>query len=343
MVGKRTYGELEQRVKELAEDAVDRAATVESLQVSLEKYRVVFETAKDAIFLTDETGRFVDVNQAACESLGYSREELLQLSNREIDADERGHEAFMKVRDELVEKITFEVNQRKKDGTLLPVEITGSFFDCQRERMSVAIARNITERKQAEEMLQKAHNELERRVEEHTAELAKTNEELKREISERKQAEKALRKRERELKIKTKSLEETNTALRVLLNRKDNDKTELEEKVLSNVRELVIPFLEKVKKSQLDPKQVSYIDILELNLNDIISPFLRNFSAKYESLTPTEIQIAHLVRHGVRSKEIASLLDLSKRTIDAHRGNIRKKLKIKNKKSNLRSYISTIR
>ncbi|UCF84458.1 MAG: PAS domain S-box protein [Desulfobacteraceae bacterium] len=343
MAGKPAYEKLEQRVKELADESVDRAATVESLQVSLEKYRVVFETAKDAIFLTDETGRFVDVNQAACESLGYSKEELLQLSIRELDANQRGYDEFVKVRDELVEKVTFEVNLRKKDGTLLPVEITGSFFDCQRERIGVAIARNITKRKQAEEMLQKAHYELERRVEGRTAELATANEELKQEISERMLVEEALRQRKKELKSKTKSLEETNTALRFLLNRKDEDKTELEEKVLSNVRELVIPFLEKVKKSQPNPKQVSYIDILELNLNDIISPFLRNFSAKYESLTPTEIQIAHLVRHGVRSKKIASLLDLSKRTIDAHRGNIRKKLKIKNKKSNLRSYLLTIR
>jgi len=173
MTRKSTYEELERRIKEL-EEAVDRKANEASLQVSLEKYRVAFDTAKDAIFVTDETGRFVDVNRAACESLGYSKEELLQLSNMELDADERGYEAFLKLRNGLAETETFEVNQRKKDGTLLPVEITGSFFDCQRVRMSVAIARNITVRKQAEEMLQKAHDELERMVEERTAELAKS-------------------------------------------------------------------------------------------------------------------------------------------------------------------------
>ncbi len=173
MTRKPTYEELERRIKEL-EEAVDRKANEASLQVSLEKYRVAFDTAKDAIFVTDETGRFVDVNRAACESLGYSKEELLQLSNMELDADERGYEAFLKLRNGLAETETFEVNQRKKDGTLLPVEITGSFFDCQRVRMSVAIARNITVRKQAEEMLQKAHDELERMVEERTADLAKS-------------------------------------------------------------------------------------------------------------------------------------------------------------------------
>ena len=342
-VRKPTYEALERRINLLEGEGVDRASSVESLQESLEKYRVVFETAKDAIFLTDEAGRFVDVNQAACETLGYSREELLQLSNSEIDADERGYEAFLKVRNGLAERVTFEVNQCKKDGTLLPVEITGSFFNGQRKRMSVAIARDITERRLAEEMLQKAHQELERRVEERTGQLAKANEALKQEISERKRAEEALREREEELKIKSKSLEETNTALRVLLNRRNKDKKELEEKVLSNLNELVVPFLEKLKKGPLDPKQVSYIDILEINLKDIISPFLRNLSAKYASLTPTEIRVATLIKHGWSSKEIATVLHLSRKTIASHRGNIRKKLKIKNKKSNLRSYISTIR
>jgi len=125
---------------------------------------------------------------------------LLQLSIRDIDADEKGYEAFLKINDGLAETETFEVNQRKKDGTFLPVEITGSFFNCQRERMSVAIARNFTERKKAEEMLQKAHDELERRVDERTAELNKANEELKQEISERKRAEGALRESEAQKK-----------------------------------------------------------------------------------------------------------------------------------------------
>ena len=165
---------------------------------------------------------------------------------------------------------------------------------------------------------------------------------ITRNITEQVLAEKALREREKELKIKTMSLEEVNIALRVLLKRKDEDKIELEEKVLSNVKELVVPFLEKVKKTPLDPKQVAYIDILESNLNDIISPFMRNLSAKYVNLTPTEIRVAHLIKEGKTTKEIAKLMTVSPRTIESYRDNMRKKFGIKDKKVNLRSHLLSI-
>ncbi|OEU68702.1 MAG: hypothetical protein BA867_05375 [Desulfobacterales bacterium S5133MH16] len=127
-----------------------------ALRASCERYRVLFETAKDAIFVSDETGRFVDVNQAVCQSLGYSREELLKLSPKEIDADPTGYNAFCKVRDGLTDKLIFETNQKKKDGTLLPVEITGSFFNDNGQQRALAIARDITERKLSEELLRES-------------------------------------------------------------------------------------------------------------------------------------------------------------------------------------------
>jgi len=198
------------------------------------------------------------------------------------------------------------------------------------------------QRKEAEEALRKAHDELEMRVDERTAELVKTNERLKREIEERKRAEEALREREAELETKTNSLEEVNTALRVLLKRRDEDKRELEEKVLVNVKELVVPFLEKVKNSQLDSRQVAYMDILESNLNDITSPFLRNLSAKYVSLTPTEIRVAHLINEGKTTKEVGEVMALSPRTIETHRRNMRKKFGIEKKRGNLRSHLSAL-
>jgi len=161
-------------------------------------------------------------------------------------------------------------------------------------------------------------------------------------IAEHKRDVQALREREKELEVKTTSLEQASTALKVLLKRTHEDKTELEEKVLSNVKELVFPFLEKIRKSQLDPRQPAYMDILELNLNDIISPFLRNLSAKYANLTPTKIQVAGLVKEGKSTKEIAELLISTTDAIDFHRKSLRKKLGLKNTKSNLRSYLLSL-
>ena len=130
--------------------------------------------------------------------------------------------------------------------------------------------------------------------------------------------------------------------MRVLLKRRGEDKRELEENVLSNVKELVVPFLEKVKNSQLSPKQLTYINIVESNLNEIISPFLRNLSSKWLHLTPTEIRVAHLIKEGKTTKETGEMMALSLRTIETHRKNMRKKLGIEKNKGNLRSHLLTL-
>ena len=117
------------------------------------------------------------------------------------------------------------------------------------------------------------------------------------------------------MEIKTSNLEEPNTALRVLLKRREEDKAELEEKVLFNVRELVMPLLEKLERTGLDKRQKVYVSSLESNLTDIISPFSRRLSSLHLDFTPTEMEVANLVKYGKTTKEIAELLNLSGRTI----------------------------
>jgi DNA-binding CsgD family transcriptional regulator len=155
-------------------------------------------------------------------------------------------------------------------------------------------------------------------------------------------AEEALKERELELELQSQKLEETNTALRVLLKAREEDKRELEEKVLTNVKELVTPYLSYLKKAGLDTRQKAYLEIVESNLNDIISPFLHNISSKYLNLTPREIQVAALVKEGKATKEIAEILNLSLNAVDFHRKNIRGKLGLTNKKANLRSHLLSL-
>ena len=84
-------------------------------------------------------------------------------------------------------------------------------------------------------------------------------------------------------------------------------------------------------------------DIIESNLNEIISPFSRRLSLKYMSLTPTEIQVANLIKHGHTTKDIAQMLSVSERTVDTHRKNIRRKMGIEKKRANLRAHLRAFR
>jgi PAS domain S-box-containing protein len=141
------------------------------------------------------------------------------------------------------------------------------------------------------------------------------------------------------LQIKTQSLEELNTALNVLLEKREEDKIQAEEKILLNIRELIKPYMEKLKKESLNKTQKTYIDIIDSNLDEIISSFTLILSSKHLNLTPTEIQVATLIKQDKTSKEIAELIHSSPKAIAFHRGNIRKKLGLQNKKANLRSYL----
>lgn len=158
-------------------------------------------------------------------------------------------------------------------------------------------------------------------------------------ITERKRAESDLKKREAELEIKSSDLEQMNTALKVLLKRREQDKSELAEKVLFSVKELIIPYLKEIKKGGLSARDKLLVGIIESNINEIISPFSERISARISKFTPKELTVANLVKRGKATKEIAELLNLSPKTVDSHRENIREKLGIKNQKINLRTHL----
>jgi len=127
-----------------------------------------------------------------------------------------------------------------------------------------------------------------------------------------------------------------------LVKMREKDKEEFEEWVLSNVKKLILPYIEKLNKTELDTKGANYVSILESNVNDILSSFSQRLSSKYLNLTSREIQVANLVKDGKKSRKIAELLDTSTRTIDFHRNNIRNKLGLQDKRVSLRSYLLNI-
>ena len=162
------------------------------------------------------------------------------------------------------------------------------------------------------------------------------------EITALKLTEEALQKSQEELFDQKQSLEEANIALRVLLKQREEDKLELEKKVLTNVKDLVLPYVEKLKNSRLRLKDRTLVEIVETHLNDIISPLLQSFANAKILLTPQEMQVASLVKDGKTSKEIASILNVSETTVNFHRKNLRVKFGLTNQKTNLRSYLLSI-
>ena len=164
-------------------------------------------------------------------------------------------------------------------------------------------------------------------------------------ITERKKAEEKLRilidQLERKVKEYSDSLEEKNAALKVLLKQNQDEQAEIEQKILLNVKELIMPVVEQLKNGNPNNLQ-KHIDILESNLNRITSSFSIKMTSKYLNLSHQEIQVANYVMHGKATKEIAELLGLSNRTIDFHRANIRKKMGLANRRESLRTHLLSL-
>lgn len=152
-------------------------------------------------------------------------------------------------------------------------------------------------------------------------------------------AEEALKVQEQDLEAQRKSLQEANTALKVLLKQREEDKVALENRILGNIKDLISPYVAKLKDKNLKSGQRTLIDIIDSNLKDIASPLLQRLTTAKIILTPQEIQVATLVKEGKSSKEIADVLNVSTTTISFHRKNLRKKLGLDNTRKNLRAYL----
>jgi PAS domain S-box-containing protein len=161
-------------------------------------------------------------------------------------------------------------------------------------------------------------------------------------ITDQKVALEVIKKKTEELKAKALELEELNTALKVLLKRREADRSELVENILSNIKELIIPTIDHLKRHVRDVKVLDDLNLIESNLMSIVTPFAQRLSSSVQ-LTHKEIRIANLIREGKTTKEIAEHLGVSKSAIDTHRYRIRKKLGLIKGKVNLRTYLSSVR
>jgi PAS domain S-box-containing protein len=293
----------------IARDISRRKMMESALRESEEKYRTIIENIEDGYYEVDLAGNFTFFNESLCRMTGFSRDELLGKNYRHIMDEYNAKRVFNVFNTVFITQLS----TKAVDWELLRRDSSKRFIE-----VSVSLRKNLNG--------------------EPIGFMG-----IARDITERKINEQTLIAREEELKAKTTNLEEVNTALKVLLRRREEDRRELEETVMTNLNDLVNPYMERLRKRSHNPKLREIVEVMETNLKTITSPFFHRLSSQIQNLTSAEIEIANLVKQGKSTKEISDLLNVSIKTIETHRLNIRKKLGLSKKKASLRTHLLSIR
>ncbi|TEU03453.1 MAG: PAS domain S-box protein, partial [Candidatus Aminicenantes bacterium] len=148
-------------------DITERKKVEEAVQASEEKFRTLFDSAADAIFIHDLDGNILEVNEVACERLGYKKEKILNMTLADIDRPKQAVGTPKRI-EELYQRghIFFETAHENKDGTVIPIELSSRIIDYEGKPVALSIARDITERKLAEEERKQSFERLRQSLEE---------------------------------------------------------------------------------------------------------------------------------------------------------------------------------
>ena len=290
----------------VARDITERLEMEKTLHESEERFRTIFESAQDCIYIKNLNLEYVFVNPCIENVFGLSSEEIL-VKKKEEDLFAEGIESDINETDQSVlggDVVEGEYS-RLMNGSLLTFHIIKVPMRDSTGKVTglCGIARDITERKRFEQQL-----------------LAK----------------------ERELAHQARYLEEMNITLKVLLDSREKEKKQAQETIVSKVRKIIYPYLEKMDASNLDEENRIYLSIIRTNLDELLSPYINPLSQQYMNLTSMEMRIADLIKQGKSTKEIAGMLRVSPFAVSFHRNNIRKKCGLLNAKKNLRVYLNTI-
>lgn len=256
---------------------------------------------------------FVEVNNAFLKVIESDRDEVIRhtaVENGYITKEQKEFILKELNKNNRIENLIIEF--RTKKGELKCGLLNAVMTNIDNENYLLLVLQNATGFRQETEILERNRKQLEDMLEERTAELERKN-------------------------VK---LQELTTTLKTLLQQREDDRKIMEDKFVLNIRDLVLPYIEQMKKGRLDVRQRSCLDIIETNLQKIATPLMKNI--QQFKLTPKQIKVASLVKHGKSTKEIADLLGISIGSIDVHRKNIRTKLGLNNRKENLQLHLERL-
>ena len=276
---------------------------------------MITDNMSDMIRFTDMNGKILYYSPSHEKILGYSPEDRVGKNIEDFWHQEDRERIHEELRNALTSKSLGKIDYRIRhaDGHYVWLETARDFVSDADGNIKAVIfsSRDITERKRAED------------------ELAKYREGLEQLVAERTQG----------LEDKTKALEELNISLKVLLRHREEDKKELEDRFVMNIKKLIMPFAEKMKRTRLDERQLTYLSIIEKHLNDITSSLTKRMHQF--NFTAREVEVASLLNEGKTTKEIAKIIGVATSSVNTHRNQIRKKLGISKKRVNLRSHLQS--
>lgn len=310
--GERVYGEVSgvplyrngrvESIVSVARDITPRMKMQECLQQSEARFRAVFDSAQDCIFIKDRTLRYIAVNPYMTDLLGLSAKEIMGRYDSDLFGIENG--AVLRRID--LKVIAGEISREENTLSIRGQTMT---FHVVRVPMRdgsgnitglCGIARNITERKRFEQ---------------------------------------ELRAKEQQLELQAGNLAEINTALKVLLDHRDRERRKMQEDLVKRARMLIYPYLDKLGREDLGDRAGVYLEIIRSNLDELLSQFVQGTPSLYLQLTPMEATVADLVKQGKTTKEIACLLNVSVHAVSFHRANLRRKLGIHHRREGLRTHL----
>ena len=200
---------------------------------------------------------------------------------------------------------------------------------------AIATVTDITDLKRSEKALMEIQNELENRVRERTFGLKRALEKIK-------HSEKELNQRKSALEKVNKQLLEANQAMSVLARNIDREKEGLEKRIYQITSSKIMPIVKELQEDESCSRRQADLEVLATHLKNMTAG-----SSLYDeidtSLTDQELRVAVSIKNGLTSQQIGDLLCISLHTVKTHRKNIRTKLGLRNSRTNLRTYLLSLK